>query len=147
MRTFRSNYITITPGFFIYLATAILLLPLKWVCAWFVASAFHEFFHYFALRLCGVRIFTIRISSSGAIMETEAMHTSPEILCALAGPLGGLLLLVLLRIFPAIAICAFVQSVFNLLPIYPFDGGRALRAIIRVRRRKTPCKQAKVIVQ
>lgn len=147
MQKFRSDLLTITPGFFIYFAAAVLLLPLKWVCAWFIASVIHELCHYFALRLCGVQVFSVRISCSGAIMETESMHPRQEILCALAGPLGGLLLLIILRIFPAIAICAFVQSVFNLLPVYPFDGGRALRAIIRVCRRKTPCKQTKVIVQ
>jgi Zn-dependent protease len=80
-------------------------------------------------------------------METEFMQPRQEMLCALAGPLGGLSLLFLLRTFPEVAICALVQSVFNLLPVYPFDGGRALLAIIRIRRRKTPCKQTKVIVQ
>lgn len=49
-----------------------------------------------------------------------------EVLCALAGPLGGFLLLFLLHSAPRIALCAFVQSVCNLIPVYPLDGGRAL---------------------
>jgi membrane-associated protease RseP (regulator of RpoE activity) len=130
MQTLRVNTVTITPGFLIQLAAAILLLPVNWVIGWLLAAAFHEFCHYIALCYNGVRVFSIKIGFSGAIIETEHMQPKQELFSALAGPLGGFLLLIFLQIFPRIAICAFIQSLFNLLPIYPFDGGRAIRAMI-----------------
>ncbi len=137
MQTSHSNTVSVTPGFLIQLATAILLLPINWVAAWLFAAVFHESCHYIVLRLYNVRVFSMRIGFSGAIIETEPMQPKQELLTALAGPFGGLVLLLLIRIFPRIAICALLQSLFNLLPIYPFDGGRALRASISWLRAKT----------
>lgn len=130
MQTFRNNTVTVTPGFLINLAAAVLLLPANWVAAWLLAAAFHELCHYIALRLCGVNVFAMRIGFSGAAIEAESMKPEHELIAALAGPFGGLLLLLLLRIMPSVAVSALIQSVFNLLPVYPLDGGRAIRALV-----------------
>ena len=66
----------------------------------------------------------------GAEIETEAMSSFQELIAALAGPVGGLCLLVLSHWIPHIAICGLFQSAYNLLPVYPLDGGRALRCFI-----------------
>ena len=128
----RNNLqLIITPGAWILGALMLLILPLNWLLAAGTAAFFHELCHYFALRLCAVPIFRIQISSRGTVMDTAPMGLRQEFLCALAGPLGGLFLLLFIRHIPRIAICAGVQSLFNLLPVYPLDGGRALRCLAR----------------
>ena len=59
-------------------------------------------------------------------METEAVDDHTEILSAAAGPFCGGLLLLLYPYSREIFICALFQTVYNLLPIYPLDGGRIL---------------------
>lgn len=112
-------------------AVVFLIIPLRWIAAWLIAAVAHELFHYAALRLCGVNVDEVTIGMHGATMRTESMEPSTETICALAGPLGGLCLLFLSRWAPYIAICGLFQSLYNLLPIFPLDGGRALLGILR----------------
>lgn len=132
MQQFRNRAIIISPAFYVLLAVYFVLLPLRWVFAWLVASAVHELCHYAALRFCKVDVLSLRIDISGAKIQTETMQPINEAITAVAGPLGGGLLLLLSQYFPRVAICAFVQTVFNLLPIYPWDGGRVCRFLIGV---------------
>ena len=128
----RNNLqLIITPGAWILGALMLLILPLNWLLAAGTAAFLHELCHYLALRLCAVPVFRVQISGRGAMMDTAPMGLRQEFLCALAGPLGGLFLLLFIRHIPRIAICAGVQSLFNLLPVYPLDGGRALRCLAR----------------
>lgn len=122
--------ISIKPELMLLLALVLLLLPIGWVLAWFGAVAFHEAFHYLALRLSGSKIFSIQLCASGAVMNTEPLNRGREFICTLAGPVGGLLLLLLSRWFPRVAICGLFQSLYNLLPIFPLDGGRAMRCVL-----------------
>ena len=111
-------------------AFLLLTLPLNWLASALAAAAFHELCHAAAIMLLGGRIWSIRIGAGGAVMETEPLESGKELICALAGPAGSLLLVTLFRIFPRIAVCALVQAAFNLLPVFPLDGGRALRCML-----------------
>ena len=121
----------IAPSAWIIGAMMMLILPLNWLLAALTAAFFHEVCHYCSLRLCAVPVFRIQISARGAVIDTAPMGLRQEFFCALAGPMGGLVLLLFLRWIPRIAICAAAQSLFNLLPVYPLDGGRALSCIAR----------------
>ena len=108
----------------------LLTLPLNWLLSALAAAAFHELCHGAAILLLGGRIWGVRIGAGGAVMETEPLSSGKELVCALAGPAGSLLLVLTFRIFPRMAVCALVQAAFNLLPVFPLDGGRALRCAL-----------------
>lgn len=122
----------ISPTACITAAFLLLILPLPWLLAAAVAAVFHELCHYAALRLCGTGLRSFRIGASGAAMEIPPLPYAKELLCALAGPLGSLSLLLIGRWFPRIAVCAAFHALYNLLPLYPLDGGRALHCGARL---------------
>ncbi len=127
----------------ITLALMLLVLPLRWILAWAAAAAFHECCHALAVRLCGGKVIGVRVRGIGAEMSVTGIQGGRELICALAGPLGALMLLLFARWFPATAVCAVFQSVYNLLPIYPMDGGRALRCAMEMaapHRREKVCR-------
>ena len=91
-----------------------------------VAAALHEVFHVLALKICKFRLISVSLGVMGAKIETDAEKGLKSMICALAGPLAGFLLLLFVRKIPMIALCGLFQSAANLLPIYPLDGGRVL---------------------
>ena len=115
-----------------FLIWAILLLtvPLPWLAAVSAAAIVHEAGHYFAVRLLGGQVRSLSIHPSGAVMEATELSGGGKILTSLAGPLAGLLLLILAERFPLMALCALVQSIRNLLPLGGTDGTHILRTIL-----------------
>ncbi len=118
--------IDVRPESYIYAAVLLLILPLQWVLSALTAGTFHEFCHYLALRMCGGKVWRVQVGVSGTVMDTQPLSPRKELICALAGPIGSLTLALSIRWFPLLAICGLVQGVFNLFPVYPLDGGRAL---------------------
>lgn len=112
------------------LCLLLLVLPLQWLIAAFIAVAIHECGHYIAVRLLGGHVHRMSFSTSGAVMEASGLSKRAELVCIIAGPLSGFILGMTFRWFPMVAICGTVQSLYNLLPIYPLDGGRLLRSIV-----------------
>ena len=119
----------ISPGFCMWAAVMILTLPLNWLLAAVCAAAVHEAFHLLAIRLFGSRSAVGELRAWNAGISLPQLGRGKELLCALCGPAGGFLLCSLWAIWPEIAICGFLQSLYNLLPIYPMDGGRALHCL------------------
>ena len=122
--------IRISGAAILWLALLLLILPLPWIVAAIVAAAFHEICHILAIRLCGGSIHDLKIGQRGASMGVAALCPWQELVCALAGPLGSFLLILTADLFPRLAVCALFHGVYNLLPIYPMDGGRALHCIL-----------------
>lgn len=99
------------------------------------AAAVHELGHWAALRLLGARALTLRVSALGAVMTTDGrLSYGGELLAVLAGPAANLLSAVgLTALGPEweTAVGAhLILGIFNLLPVRPLDGGRALELAV-----------------
>ena len=119
-----------TPGICLFLALLCLTVPIRWTGAFLLAAAVHECAHILAVCLQGGRIHSVTIGASGAVIDTSVMTPAQELISLLAGPAGSLALVCLCRYFPRTAVCGLVHGIFNLLPVYPLDGGRALVCVI-----------------
>ena len=97
------------------------------------AAAAHELGHWVVLRGLGAEVTGFRLSALGAVLETDSGRLSygGELAAVLAGPAANLLAALVLTAlgrgrWPAAAGANLVLCAFNLLPIRPLDGGRAL---------------------
>lgn len=108
----------------------LLVLPVSWLAAAVAAAAVHEGCHLLAAHLTGGRVESITIGVAGAKISVRFPDRNAELVTALAGPVGSFLLLGFLPITPEIALCGQVQGLFNLLPLYPMDGGRICRCLL-----------------
>lgn len=116
-------------GFWIVLGLMVLLFPLRFLVGVLLAAAVHELGHLTAIRLTGGRVRGIWLHAGGARIETAPMEPGQAILCALAGPGAGALTMLARTWFPELAVAGLVQTVFNLIPVYPLDGGQVARNI------------------
>ncbi len=115
----------------------------------FASIVFHELCHAAVARAHGVRTRSITLFIFGGVaeMEEEPPTARAELLVAIAGPLGSALLAALALGVRAAgrtagwsdgpdALAGYlagmngVLAVFNLVPAFPLDGGRVLRAVL-----------------
>ncbi len=118
----------------------------------FASVALHELGHSLVGRLFGYRIRDILLMPIGGVARIENMSRRPrdEILVSLAGPATSILLGLLLglatyltgflrhtnwpTLFLVLAVFnVAVLALFNLIPSFPMDGGRVLRAALSPR--------------
>ena len=120
---------TVSGGFFLLVGWFALCCGWQMALTVLGAAAWHEFGHLLALRLCGGEARRLRVGMLGAVIEVRgAMGYGQELASALAGPLANLLAAAILgRMGCTTAAGANgVLCAFNLLPVRPLDGGRAL---------------------
>lgn len=120
----------------------------------FACVLLHEFGHAFAARAFGIRTRDITLYAIGGVARLNRIPDKPwqELIVAIAGPLVNVVIYTVLIIFvthiaagfqefeylesPRIELLARVAEAnlflvfFNLLPAFPMDGGRILRALL-----------------
>ena len=124
---------TVSGGFFLLVGWFALCCGWQMALTVLGAAAWHEFGHLLALRLCGGEARRLRVGMLGAVIEVRgAMGYGQELASALAGPLANLLAAAILgRMGCTTAAGANgVLCAFNLLPVRPLDGGRALYLLL-----------------
>lgn len=122
------------------------------VCALFVCVLLHEFGHVMAARRYGIRTPDITLWPIGGVARLERMPRKPweEFVVAICGPLVNVVIAATIWAVMAVPVSMagedalgrpghFMESlmvvnlfmvVFNLVPAFPMDGGRILRALI-----------------
>ena len=121
----------------------------------FVSVVLHEFGHVLAARRYGINTPEITLLPIGGVASLERMPEKPgqEIMVALAGPLVTLLIVIGLMLvlgarFDLSQMAQLEQAqstmtgrlaaangallLFNLIPAFPMDGGRVLRALLAI---------------
>jgi stage IV sporulation protein FB len=135
--------------------TAGALVAALWLVAVFVCILLHEFGHILMARRFGVRTPDVILLPIGGVARMERIPEEPkqELLIALAGPavtaaialiLYGIILFIgddggLGDLSPGRPFWSLLMNVnvylllFNLIPAFPMDGGRVLRALLATR--------------
>ena len=117
-------------GTYLWLAALLLLMPLEWIMAAIAAALVHELCHLLVLLLLGGKVRKVHISIEGCVIEAVVHGNWQSLSSILAGPVGSFTLLLFSRIVPRIAVCGLFHGIYNLLPVLPLDGGRALQLIL-----------------
>src|ERR671912_759616 len=117
----------------------------------------HEFGHIFAARRYGIRTPEVTLWPIGGVASLERIPDKPseELVVALAGPAVNVVIAAVLiavmgatpdsaamtamenpraGLIPRLAASNIFLVVFNLIPAFPMDGGRVLRALLAMRR-------------
>ena len=115
---------------YIYFACLALVLPLRWLLGWGLAVLAHESGHWIAVRICGGKILSVSAVFGGLDMSATPLTRGKMIVCLFCGPLFGVLPVIFCQKFPALAVCCFLLTIYNLIPIRPLDGGRILELLL-----------------
>jgi len=122
----------------------------------FICVLLHELGHVFAARRYGVKTRDVTLWPFGGIASMERMPDKPsqELIVALAGPAVNVVIAAALLLWlgprldaealtaiddPAVSLAAklaganIILVLFNMIPAFPMDGGRVLRALLAMR--------------
>lgn len=115
-------------------------------CAIFVCVVLHEFGHVLMARHYGIATESVTLFCLGGVAKLEREPENPwqDMSISLTGPLTNFLIASLVSLgfwiagyqspfWKEVWIANTVMGLFNLIPAFPLDGGRILRAALAVR--------------
>lgn len=142
----QKNIIYLHPLTLAIFAIFIIIGRLKIVLIYAPVVLLHELSHLLVAKKLGYVCHKIRLMPYGAVLdaETDDFSFKDEIIIALAGPLFNLaislVIVCLWWIYPSLynftdefLLCNLIMGLFNLLPIFPLDGGRILLAVFSLK--------------
>ncbi|MCK9475527.1 MAG: M50 family metallopeptidase [Candidatus Muirbacterium halophilum] len=113
----------------------------------FISVLVHELAHALIAKQKGYRVDKIIINILyGGTYYNQDIHNKDNILITLAGPIGNFILVLLFFILYVLTNNEYMFTIFglnlilyifNILPIYPMDGGQVLRSYLKMRNRET----------
>lgn len=130
-------------SFILLCVVCIVFHEFKLLVNYFLALLLHELTHYYVASRRGYKLKSFNLSMFGLNINLDRdVEDRDGFWVNLAGPMSNLFLcllcLALYSIFPQsffilnnFCLCNFVLAVFNLLPVYPLDGGKIFRSLIR----------------
>ena len=128
--------VEVSGGFWLLLAWFALVNSAQVLITVLGAAIVHELGHYLVLRGVGGQVRRIRINVFGAVMDADGTKLSygREAAVVLAGPAANVLCVWVCLLFDlemdAFMGANLILGLFNLLPLRPLDGGRALELIV-----------------
>lgn len=123
----------LTPGFPTFLAAVWYFDSCGIFWPFLAAMTVHELVHAAVLLLLGGGIESVRLSFAQVELRTGLLSDRTELWSTAAGPGINLLCGWLFRRWmPAFAAVSLLLALFNLLPVWPLDGGRLLRTLLRM---------------
>lgn len=124
-------------SFVIYIFILFFLDLLKYFAIFFISVLIHELFHGIIGYLYGLKIINIEIDMCGLSIKFEDLKINfiKKIVLFLAGPVVNLLIAIIIYYFykEKYVFCILTNLglfIFNMLPIYPLDGGKILYEVI-----------------
>ena len=132
---------------------------LKMVFIYAMVVILHELTHFFVSKKMGYICHKIKLMPYGAVLdaETDDFSFKDEIIIAISGPIFNFImcaaLVCLWWAFPVVynytdefLLYNLIMGIFNLLPIFPLDGGRILLAVLSAKNgRANSVKLMKII--
>jgi len=123
-----------------------IITPIPIAVSIFISVILHEMAHAFVANRRGYRVYGIEVGLfSGSASIDSNIHERDSIPITAAGPISNLTLyfigMLISFVYPNTFIDSFMMVnlllfVFNILPIYPMDGGRILRDLLSIKSRK-----------